>query len=61
MWIYLVVFGSAVAGVVALVLVSKRWGTNKALKDVAVKIAKERAKDAKIASGSFVDDPLDRM
>ena len=54
-------FGILVVFIGALVWVSKRLGVSSAEKDTAVKIAKEKAKDAKIASGSFVDDPLDRM
>jgi hypothetical protein len=59
--IYLVVFGTAAVMIIGMIYASKRWGKVEADRNTALKIAAEKIRDAEITSGSFVDDPLDKL
>lgn len=59
--IYLAVFGIAAVMIIGMVFASKKWGNVEADRNTALKIAAEKARDAKIASGAFIDNPIDKL
>ena len=58
---YLIIGGMLIVGLAVIIFLSRRSGKVEVNKDIAVKIAKERAKDAEIASEPFVSGPFSKL
>lgn len=61
MYLYLTIGGIVVLVIIASLYGYKKWGASQERQKQAERIAKDRSKDAEIASEPFIARPLDRM